>query len=456
MLDFYALAATTPVAVGAAGSNRRVVLRDAAARSAFYDFRAEAIEHFYKHLLIDLELIVAAEVVGHFFPTGVGVGSCCVKGIRGSGKKNVSQFDFAASHGKEAAAFYAAILSGKVAELPEYVQSGSGGNEYRKSYSRALFAQRHSGMSVLRFGTIAFAPEVNWANSYGGEKWLVIANAALDVLRARDLNSRMTAIDYVCCLHHNTNTLFTKCKHHNAQSTAVKALDVKFSALSPFAFAHMTSPKVQAWLETIYSETVAYRQTANAPKLVPLTLNSGTKVHCATGGTVLVKASKPTLNKVISAYLCNSGSGKDYWATSHDVLGNMESITTTEKGKGESVADSSTEQPCNKAFVLYKGMQFRANLAWNNAVIMKNYLSTHTENYTGDTVARFRLVGNNGKVFRVFCFGDSVYYTTNDVTYPDAKEAAEAGATKVNKKFTDNSIEAVLEVLMAEAAKVFP
>jgi hypothetical protein len=85
---------------------------------------------------------------------------------------------------------------------------------YLISYKAAMMAIKKAGSSTIAFAELArdLFKEMNWASSYGGNKWAEIADGYLLLAKAHTNNEKQIAIDHAYDLQHNTGTALNKVK----------------------------------------------------------------------------------------------------------------------------------------------------------------------------------------------------------------------------------------------------
>jgi len=132
-----------------------------------------------------------------------------------------------------------------------YVRASNQSNHSSRmrSYYGAKHAEALNGLSLLEVAAAAFdTKKVKWSGGYGGTAWRRIAETAVDLWHAVDMQDVVRLIDTAFALHHNNAIVFNKhlgWTRQGSHSWIQDWLDYKWSANSPESLLGFASPALQ-------------------------------------------------------------------------------------------------------------------------------------------------------------------------------------------------------------------
>jgi hypothetical protein len=132
-----------------------------------------------------------------------------------------------------------------------YVRASNQSNHSSRmrSYYGAKHAEALNGLSLLEVAAAAFdTKKVKWSGGYGGTAWRRIAETAVDLWHAVDMQDVVRLIDTAFALHHNNAIVFNKhlgWMRQGSHSWIQDWLDYKWSANSPESLLGFASPALQ-------------------------------------------------------------------------------------------------------------------------------------------------------------------------------------------------------------------
>jgi len=249
MIDFYAMAGLKVKAVeyglAAYDTARSDIelgsfIRDHELAREAVQVRQQVIDAERGRLLRDLPLINAAEVK-HLFDS-----MCKPK----SGSSESIFKERFGTGGTKWLKVFRSVLNGKNEYTPIEKPAAFHSGGYVPRYIAAETASRETGIPLVEVAMLVFDTTFfGWSSSYGGPKWLVIAEAWADLLDAQTEEEIIHWIDIINALQHNTTTLFNKCAHYGSSlSFLSKVLDIKFAARTPLSFVGKCSKQIQPYL----------------------------------------------------------------------------------------------------------------------------------------------------------------------------------------------------------------